>query len=251
MSAIERLPGVLVLFDIDGTLVSGASEAVAEALRSTLLEVHGVDARKVRRRIATAGRTDGEIAREILLDAGVSAARIDALADAVRRRCCETYARLCPSDLSHTVLPAVGPLLLELSDHPDVTLGLLTGNFEPVARLKLERAGIGDPFAAGPGAFGCDAEDRAALPPIARRRAGTPGRPYPRRQTVVVGDTPGDIACARADGLRCVAVATGSFTVEQLSGADAVVRHAGELPRALADLGFPVVDRRAAGARRT
>jgi phosphoglycolate phosphatase-like HAD superfamily hydrolase len=229
---------VLLLFDIDGTLVSGATEAVAEAMRVALLEVHGVDASRMRRRIVTAGRTDGEIARAVLLDAGVSATRIDARADAVRERCCRAYARLCPDDLSHTVLPGVHALLSRLAGRPDVTLGLLTGNYEAIARLKLARAGIGDRFAPGQGAFGSDSEDRAALPAIARRRGGANGRPYPRRHTVVVGDTPRDIACAYADRVRSVAVATGSYTADQLAGADAVVSEIAQLPGALAELGF-------------
>jgi phosphoglycolate phosphatase-like HAD superfamily hydrolase len=239
---------VLLLFDIDGTLVSGASEAVGEAVHTALAEVHGVDARTLRRLIATAGRTDGEIARAVLLEAGVSGASIDRLADAVREHCCRAYARRCPDDLSHTVLPGVRPLLCGLAARPDVKLGLLTGNYEPIARLKLARAGIGHLFPPGQGAFGSDAEDRAALPAIARRRAGTGGRPHPRRQTVVIGDTPRDIACARADGVSCVAMATGPCAAEELSEADAVVREAAELPGALAELGFPLTDR--APARR-
>ncbi len=78
-------------------------------------------------------------------------------------------------------------------------LALVTGNFEPVARLKLARAGIGRYFPSGQGGFGSDSEDRAALPAIARRRAGPTGIPYPRERTIVIGDTPRDIACARAD----------------------------------------------------
>ena len=81
-------------------------------------------------------------------------------------------------------------------------LSLLTGNLEPVARLKLRRAGLLEHFPAGQGAYGSDGEDRAALPAIARARAGSPERPFPRAETVVIGDTPADIACARADGCR-------------------------------------------------
>jgi phosphoglycolate phosphatase-like HAD superfamily hydrolase len=106
-----------------------------------------------------------------------------------------------------------------------------------VGRLKLARAGIGRWFARSPGAFGSDAEDRAALPAIARRRAGRTGAPYPRDQTIVIGDTPRDIACARADGLRCVAVTSGPYAAEQLRAADAVARDSRELRDALASLG--------------
>ena len=103
----------------------------------------------------------------------------------------------------------------------DVGLSLVTGNFEPVARLKLARAGVGHHFPAGQGGFGSDSEDRADLPGIARRRAGRDGRAHPRERTMVIGDTPRDIACARADGVRCVAVTTGPFAAADLRDADA------------------------------
>ena len=109
--------------------------------------------------------------------------------------------------------------LPRLAARPDAfRFSLVTGNFERIARLKLARAGIGDWFPEGQGAFGSDAEDRELLPPIARARAGD----WPRERTVVIGDTPRDIACARADGLRVIAVATGPFAVEALADADAV-----------------------------
>ena len=228
---------MLVLFDIDGTLLDGATRTAGEAMGLALKEVHGVDTSSIRTHIPTAGRTDGEIARAILLDAGVSAERIDALADRVRDRCSEWCARLFPDDLSGYVLPGVRELLDWLTEQRGVKLALLTGNYEPIARLKVARAGISRAFASGQGAFGSDAEDRTALPAIARRRAGTPGSPWPRGDTIVVGDTPLDIACARADGVRCVAVASGPFRADALNGADAVVRDAGMLRRALRDLG--------------
>jgi phosphoglycolate phosphatase len=225
---------VLLLFDIDGTLLEGTTHAVAEAMRTALRDVHEIDTRLIRTQIETAGRTDGEIARSILLDAGVSAERIDLLADTVRASCCRYAAVLLPDDLSSAVLPGVRELLAWLTEQEEVKLGLLTGNYEPIARLKLARAGIGGAFAPEQGAFGSDAEDRAALPAIARRRAGTTNVPYPREQTVVIGDTPRDIACARADGVRCVAVATGSSTSDALADADVVVRDAHELSLILA-----------------
>jgi phosphoglycolate phosphatase len=220
---------VLLLFDIDGTLLEGTTQPVGEAMRAALKEVHGVDTSLIRAQIPTAGRTDGEIARAILLDAGVSTKRIDALAASVRELCCRSCAALLPDDLSRSVLPGVRELLDWLAEQADVKLGLLTGNYEPIARLKLKRAGIGGAFALGQGAFGSDAEDRTALPAIARRRAGTVQAPYSRRETIVIGDTPQDILCARADGLRCVAVVSGPFRSDALAGADAVARDAGEL----------------------
>src|SRR5437763_3781420 len=220
---------LLLLFDIDGTLLTGAAEAHAQALHEALRAVHAVDARRVPIPIPPAGRTDPEIARALLLSAGVSAEQIDERADEVREQCCRAYARLCPDDLSHTVLPGVPALLDWLTERDEVILGLLTGNYEPVARLKLRRAGLGTAFGSGQGAFGSDSEDRTMLPAIARRRAGTVGAPHPRSRTVVIGDTPRDIACAQADELRCLAVATGPYEAGALEGADAVVASADEL----------------------
>jgi phosphoglycolate phosphatase-like HAD superfamily hydrolase len=217
---------LLLLFDIDGTLLGRATAAHREALLEALHLVHGVDAAATRAPIAPAGRTDGEIARLLLLDAGVSAQRIDARADAVREACCRAYARLCPANLSHTVLPGIPELLRWLAGREDVRLSLLTGNYEPVARLKLARAGVGRWFASGQGAFGSDSEDRTMLPAIARRRAGRRGRPWRREDTLVIGDTPRDIACARADGVGCAAVATGRHGCDELGDADLVAADA-------------------------
>jgi phosphoglycolate phosphatase len=217
--------------------VAGAAKAHSEALNLAIREVHGVDPDGLRDRIGPAGRTDGEIARLILLDLGVSALRIDERADDVRDACCRIYAQICPPDLSSYVVPGIPDVLAWLSDRDGVQLGLLTGNFEPIARLKLNRAGLGKRFPSGFGAFGSDSEDRVALPPIARRRAGKPGGPVAQQETIVIGDTPRDIACARADEVRCVAVTTGQYGPDELAGADAVARDAAELRIALTQLG--------------
>jgi len=220
---------LLLLFDIDGTLLGGAATAHAQALHEALRIVHGVDARQVRIPIPPAGRTDPEIARALLLSAGVSAVQIDERADQVREECCRAYARMCPQDLSHTVLAGIPDVLAWLAGQPDVLLGLLTGNYEPVARLKLRSAGLGRWFPSDQGAFGSDSEDRTMLPAVARRRAGSVGAPHPRERTVVIGDTPRDIACARADEVRSLAVATGPYSIDALGDADAVAAGAGEL----------------------
>jgi phosphoglycolate phosphatase len=230
---------LLLLFDIDGTLLSGATEAHAAALYEALRSVHGIGRPGDGVVVDPAGRTDGEIARLLLIGHGIPAARIDERAADVRIATCEAYARRCPDDLSHTVLPGVRELLGELAaSREKPRLALLSGNYEPVARLKLARAGIGDRFAPRQGAFGSDGEDRALLPAIARRRAGANDRPHPRERTLVIGDTPRDVACAHADGVRCLAVATGRYSTAQLAdaGADAVAANAAEIPAQLAAL---------------
>jgi phosphoglycolate phosphatase-like HAD superfamily hydrolase len=215
---------VLLLFDIDGTLLLKATAAHVAAVHEALREVYGItDPRGAK--VEAAGRTDIEIARDIALLSGVSAERFDAGRDDFRAACVAAYARLCPEDLSQYVAPGVPGVLDALSARDGVRLGLLTGNLEPVARLKLARAGLGGYFERGIGGFGSDSEDRTDLPAIARARAGG----YPRAKTVIIGDTPRDIACARADGLRCIAVATGPFTAMQLDGADVVLDSAHDL----------------------
>lgn len=226
----------LLLFDIDGTLVQRASGEHAAALIAAIEEVHGIDLAGARLRGSAAGRTDGEIARMHLLAAGVSAARIDARAEAVRDACWRLYAELCPDDLAAKVVAGMPELLASLAASGAWRLSLVTGNFEPVARLKLRAAGLGRWFPAGQGGFGSDAEDRAALPGIARRRAGEAAgleHSWPRERTLVIGDTPRDIACARADGLRCVAVTTGPYDRTELLGADAVADTPAELAAAI------------------
>jgi phosphoglycolate phosphatase-like HAD superfamily hydrolase len=227
---------MLLLFDIDGTLVSGASREHAVALRQALDNVHGVDVESVRLTVSAAGRTDGEIARMLLLEAGVSAERIDAHAQDVRDECCRLYASLCPADLSAKVVDGIPSMLEAFAARDELQLSLLTGNFESVARIKLKAAGLSHWFAFDQGGFGSDSEDRTMLPPIARRRAGAAAglaTSWPRSQTVVIGDTPRDIACAHADEVRCVAVTTGPHPAEDLSGADFVAHSTQELAATL------------------
>ena len=224
---------LLLLWDIDGTLLQRASTEHAEALRRALREVHGDELSLEDVRVPAAGRTDGAIARDILLACGVDAAAIDAEVEAVAQACCRAFGELCPPDLSERVAPGIADLLPALAaDTERYRFSLVTGNFEPVARLKLDRAGIGSFFPDGQGGFGTDAEDRLELPPIARARAGG----WPRERTVVIGDTPNDIACARADGIPVIGIATGPYGADDLREADHVAEHAADLPALLEQL---------------
>ena len=220
---------MLLLFDIDGTLLIRAADAHAAAIHEALRTVHGVT-NPARRGLQVAGRTDADIARNLLVHAGVPAAAIDERADDVRIAACEAYARLVPDNLSAHVAPGMAELLERLAARADTLLALVTGNYEPIARMKLRAAGIGHFFVARQGGFGSDHEDRAMLPGIARRRAaGDEGGEWPRAHTAVIGDTPRDIACARADGVRVAAIATGPYPPDELREADAVARDAQEL----------------------
>jgi phosphoglycolate phosphatase-like HAD superfamily hydrolase len=223
---------VLLLFDIDGTLLIGASRAHRDSIHEGLCEIFGL-ADPAAARVDAAGRTDSAIARAILAQQG-QAGEFDERAEPFRAACVRAYERRCPATLAMHVAPGM-PELLDAVDNLDRgRVSLVTGNYEPIARLKLARAGLDRHFPVGQGGFGSDAEDRALLPAIARRRASQGGFPHPRDATIVIGDTPLDIACARADGVRVFAVATGPFPASALAGADAVFTDAWGLAERLA-----------------
>jgi phosphoglycolate phosphatase len=197
-----------------------ASVEHAAALREAAASVHSLP--PLQDKVEAAGRTDLAIARDLVSGAGVPHAKFDAAVGELMHRTVEAYERLAPKDLSGKLAPGIFGLLPKLASRPHhYSLSLVTGNLEAVARIKLDRAGVGGYFPLDQGAFGSDAENRDALPGIARSRAALPA--WPRERTVVIGDTPRDIACARADGVRVVAVGTGPFGIEALADADAVV----------------------------
>lgn len=205
----------LILFDIDGTLVSGgpakyAFEAAMVETYGTVGDVAGV---------SFAGKTDPQIARELLAGAGFDRASIDAgLPDLWERYVRHLEERLPERPM--TVLAGVLDLLDALAELEDVGLGLLTGNIARGAELKLESAGIWDRFAIG--GFGSDHEERDELPAVALERARRHWSvTLEAADAVVVGDTPRDVGCGLAGGTRTVAVATGSYVVEELSAAGA------------------------------
>ena len=212
----------LVLFDIDGTLVLTGGAGVRAMTRAcdeivgSSNALHGV---------AVAGRTDWIIRADALERMGRDLDQ--QLFSALRDRYV-TYLReeiQVPGHGVKAVMPGIQALLDDLQARDGVYLGLLTGNFEAGARIKLEYFDLWRYFQCG--AFGDDAADRNALVPFAVSRARECGVPEVAPQDIlVVGDTPHDIACARAVGATPVAVATGMFTTEQLrdSGADIVFR---------------------------
>ena len=227
---------MLVLFDIDGTLLLRASAEHARAVLQAIEDVWGVRVQTAPP-IKAAGRTDIEIARQILALHGVEGAAFEAGLDPFRSAAAAHYRELVPADLSAHLAPGATAALEELAGR--ARLALVTGNIEEVAHRKLASAGIGHHFERGQGGFGSDAEDREDLPAIARARAGAAwngGDPWPRERTVVVGDTPRDIACARADGIAVVAVATGPYPASDLGEADVVLDSLAGLREALAAL---------------
>jgi len=212
----------LVLFDIDGTLVLTGGAGVRAMTRACDEIVGSSNALHA---VAVAGRTDWIILSDALermgrdLDAQLFAALRDRYVTHLREEI------QVPGHGVKAVMPGIQALLDDLQARDGVYLGLLTGNFEAGARIKLEYFDLWRYFQCG--AFGDDAADRNALVPFAVSRARECGVPdLAPHDILVVGDTPHDIACARAVGATPVAVATGMFTTEQLrdSGADIVFR---------------------------
>jgi phosphoglycolate phosphatase len=231
---------LLLLFDIDGTLIRGAPRAHQQAMLAAVTEVYGVTfdgEENPVRAVVPNGKTDRQIVREMLLPRGVDDAAIDAGFERFERLSCEHHSLSRDAVLTEEESERTAAVLRTLAEDGH-TLALLTGNLEPIARHKMDLAGLGDFFAPGLGGFGSDAEARPELVPIARRRAGRDGRDYPREDTVVIGDTPLDIAAAHADDVRAVGIAGFGYTSDDLlaAGADAVVDDLDELPAVVGEL---------------
>jgi phosphoglycolate phosphatase len=225
----------LVLFDIDGTLVltGGAGiRAMNRACEELVGHPHALEG------IPVAGRTDRIILSDVVTRAGHSLH--DGLLEQLRDRYIVNLRREIekPGKLQSfeslgarggvkAVMPGIRELLDILEGRDDVFLGLLTGNFEAGARIKLEHFDLWRYFRCG--AFGDDAADRNELVPFAVERARRCGLPDMAADVLVVGDTPHDVACARAVGAVPIGVATGGFSSAQLreSGADIVFENLG------------------------
>ena len=188
----------------------------------------------------TGGRTDPDIAREILVLGGVDAAAVEERMDPFQETLVARYAELVPDDLSDRLAPGAADVLERAGrrrrDAAVARDRQRRGRRAAEAPRRRHRRATSSP---GQGGFGSDSPDRADLPPVARARAGRAWNgdaPWPRERTVVIGDTPRDIACARADGVHVVAVPTGPFGAEDLAGADALLGSLRDLPDALAAL---------------
>ena len=209
----------LILWDIDGTLIHGARQA-AQAFHVALRSVYELDTEI--KRISYAGKTDPQIVRETLLlhdlDHDHITSRLPQFQTAYLHEIGLLAAQL-RADVQ--VLPGVRETLAALA--PATVHSLLTGNFITSARLKLDAAELSHWFDWDCGAFGSDHEHRNSLVPIALARANNAGYAFAPADVVVIGDTPNDIACARAGGVRVIAVATGSFDRAALGEADVVL----------------------------
>ena len=207
----------LVLFDIDGTLVLTGAVGLRAMNRACAELVGHADALAG---IPVAGRTDRIILSDVAERVGrpMDAALLDEL-----REKYVAHLRVeiqLPGRGTKAVMPGVRPLLDALARRDDVFVGLLTGNFESGARIKLEHFDLWRYFRCG--AFGDDSPDRNALVPFALERARGCGlADITPEHILVVGDTPHDVEAARAAGVVSVAVASGKYSVQELRDARA------------------------------
>ncbi len=202
----------LVLFDIDGTLLytGGCGRA---ATRLALVDVFGTVGKVDH--VNFAGKTDWQIILESVggeISHEEIAARIDHYNDTVAR-CLNSIIHQFPIRACEGAIEVVHTL----AQNPDVVIGLVTGNMSSLVPVKLRAAGF-DPVDFKIGAFGSEGWERPMLPPLALERARAyAGVDFAPDQVVIIGDTPGDVACAASIQARTIAVATGPYTVEQLT----------------------------------
>jgi phosphoglycolate phosphatase-like HAD superfamily hydrolase len=211
---LSARPTVL-LFDVDGTLLhaGGAGRrAVARVFGDRFARTGLFDD------VRFHGMTDRAIVRGGLERAGHAAD--DATIDAICAAYLAALADEVPRSAGFRVYPGVRALLERLAGRDGVAVGLGTGNLREGARIKLEHAGIERHFAFG--GFGCDHEDRAELVRIgAERGARRLGEPLAACRLVVIGDTPKDVAAARAIGADSLVVETGGIAAAELAAAGA------------------------------
>jgi len=207
---------IAILFDIDGTLlVTGG--AGAASWRLAFDELYGIPADIGK--FTDAGMTDPEVGRktfEAVLNRKPERKEFTRL---LERRLQYLHTTVAESK-HYRVLPGVEELLPKLIEG-GFLLGLVTGNVEAAAHIKLHRAQLNRFFSFG--GYGSDSTDRGELTKIALKRASLVyGEPVPAAQAIAVGDTPHDVEGAHAAGIACVGVGSDKFTVDQLreAGAD-------------------------------
>ncbi|MBV8544914.1 MAG: haloacid dehalogenase-like hydrolase [Acidobacteria bacterium] len=200
----------LVLFDIDGTLITDGG-AAREAFAEGLAEVYGF--RGDVRRYDFSGRTDPQIAAMILRDADWDDAGIEARLPALWNRYLAGLARNAPGRVR--ALAGVVALLDRARADERLTLALLTGNIEPGARLKLGAIALNGYFPFG--AFGSDSPRREELPPVAvERAAAMTGVEFRGADVVIIGDSIYDVRCGVPHGATTIAIASGKTPAEKL-----------------------------------
>jgi phosphoglycolate phosphatase len=211
IAAGASMPVSTVLWDIDGTLVRSGGVA-ALAFLDAVAEVTGVRPASTWRDYG--GRLDPEIADMLLTAVGATTNRVADVLEVLRRLVDE---RLGELRAQTSPFPGVEALVAKLAE-AGVRQTVVTGNLASIARHKLEAGGLVPPIELDVGGYGDSAPNRAAVAQVALDRLSAAGWRPDLGGVWVVGDTPRDLACARAVGVRCALVATGRRPLEELSG---------------------------------
>jgi phosphoglycolate phosphatase len=206
---------IAILFDIDGTLlVTGG--AGAASWRLAFDELYGIPADIGK--FTDAGMTDPDVGRRTFQAVLHREPERKEFTRLLERRLHYLHRTVAESE-DYRVLPGVQELLPRLIEH-GYLLGLVTGNVEAAAHVKLHRAQLNRFFSFG--GYGSDSSDRGELTRIALKRATMVyGEPLSPAQAIVVGDTPHDVEGAHAAGIACVGVGSHHFNVQQLRDAGA------------------------------
>ncbi len=197
----------LVLFDIDGTLIS-AGGAGTRSMNRAFHSLFGI--RDAFEGISMAGKTDPQIMKEGLKLHGFP--HMDGNVEKMK----EMYLKFLRSEIENprrSLKPGIHEALVRFQSM-GIMLGLLTGNLKKGAEIKLTPFGIYDFFLEG--AFGSDDADRDNLLPIALDKFRQKGYDFSSSHCIVIGDTPRDVQCAKVHGAQCIAVATGPYTRDDL-----------------------------------
>lgn len=217
---------IAILFDVDGTLIISGG-AGAESWRLAFDELYRIPA-DIGQYTET-GMTDPDVGRRTFEGALQRAPNRTEFAKLLERRLFYLHTTVAQSR-HYRVLDGVEELLPRLLEE-GYLLGIVTGNLEAAAHIKLHRGNLNRFFSFG--GYGSDSSDRAEVTRFALRRATIVyGEPLSASQCLVVGDTPHDVAAAHAAGIQCVGVASHKFNADQLAtgGADYVI---GSLKEAL------------------
>ena len=205
----------LLLFDIDGTILRVERNLSRKIVVAVMSEVLGRDEDVIiPETYRFHGRTDHSIFLDLCEILGESREESTRLIPNFECSLTDWWSRHL-NEQTISILPGVIPLLEQLHDDDDVTLGLLTGNLIEGARAKLHPHNLNRFFPFG--AFGSDAVNRNDLPPIALQRANElHDNRFSFDHAVIIGDSNRDIECAKAWGIRSVAVATGGLSPDEL-----------------------------------
>ena len=215
MESNNKRRHLLVLFDIDGTILIYKKYFSRKVFASIIKEVFDRDI-PLSQLPSFAGMTDLQILKDIATNINLSENELnDSLPELWIKLLNEFKKMSSPENIE--LLPGIPELISLLHDDEYTQPGLLTGNFKDNAYLKLSVFDLDKYFPFG--AFGCESDNRNHLPELAIQRANNyiNSKQFSSENTVIIGDSPKDIECAKTNNIPVLAVATGLFSEKQLT----------------------------------